>query len=579
MPNSSASAALQTIARILTLQEENPFKIRAYERVAQSLESHPEEIEAIYKRGGVEALREVQGVGQDIALKLEEFVTTGKIAYLEQKRKEVPAGLFDVMEISGMGPKKTAFLWKEFGITGIDDVEKLLAKGKLDGLPKWGEKSIENLKRGIEVRKSYSGRFRRDVALAEAERILKVLRAVKGCERAEYAGSLRRGRETVGDIDILAYGKDPEALINAFLAVDGIVDQLAKGDTRAAVRFASGLQCDLRVVPAESFGAALQYFTGSKEHNVRLRQMGIEQGLTINEYGVHKGSVEKKGKLMASKTEEDIYAAVGLPWIPPTLREDRGEFDAAMNGKLPNLLELADLKGDLHMHSDWSDGAATMVEMAQAAKDAGLEYIAITDHASPMGMVRGTKDGNIDEFLAKVEDARKKVPGIRILAGAEVDILPDGSLYLRDTTLKKLDWVNASIHAHFNLDKAAQTKRYLAAIRNGHVHCIAHPMTRKVAERDPIDVDWDAVFDAAAESGVAIEMNASVSRLDLNDALARRAKEKGVILTMGSDAHAVAELDRSHGVLQAQRAWLTKEDILTCLPLAKIDAWRRKKSK
>lgn len=576
MTNSEASAALQTIARILTLLEENPFKIRAYERVAMSLEG-AEEIDAIYKRAGVEGFREVPGVGQDIALKLEELVTTGKLEYLEKLRAEVPAGLFDVMEIPGMGPKKTAFLWKQFDVKSPEDVEKLLAANKLDGLKGWGDKSIENLKRGIEVRKHHSGRFRRDVAQLEADRILGVLRRVKGCERAEYAGSLRRGRETVGDIDILTCGKNAEALIDAFLGVDGVADQLAKGDTRAAIRLQSGLQADLRVVPKESFGAALHYFTGSKEHNVRLRQMGIEQGLTINEYGVHKGSAEKKGKLMASETEEDIYAAVGLPWIPPTLREDRGEFDAAKNGALPTLLELADLKGDLHMHSDWSDGAASMVEMAQAAKDAGLEYIAITDHASPMGMVRGTKDGSIDEFLAKVEDARKQVPGIRILAGAEVDILPDGSLYLRDNTLKQLDWINASIHAHFTLDKAAQTKRYLAAIRNKHVHCIAHPMTRKVAERDPIDVDWDAVFDAAAESGVAIEMNASVSRLDLNDALARRAKEKGVMLTMASDAHAVTELDRSHGVLQAQRAWLTKEDFLVCKPWKEVEKWMKKR--
>ena len=324
MSNSSAAAALQTIAKILTLQEENPFKIRAYERVAQALEGHAEEIESIYARGGVKALREVPGVGEDIALKLEEFITTGKIVYLEKKRAEVPAGLFDVMEIPGMGPKKTAFLWKTFTVTGIEDVEKVVAAGKLDGLKGWGEKSIENLKRGIEVRKSHAGRFLRDIALHEAERVLRVLRKVKGCERAEYAGSLRRGKETVGDIDVLACGSDAEALIEAFVAMGDIADVLAKGDTRAAVRFESGLQCDLRVVPAESFGAALQYFTGSKEHNVRLRQRGIERGVTINEYGVHKGSAEIKGELLASETEEDVYAAVGRPWIPPTLRENRG---------------------------------------------------------------------------------------------------------------------------------------------------------------------------------------------------------------------------------------------------------------
>ena len=577
MTNSEASAILQTIARILTLQDENPFKIRAYERVAMSLENLQEEIAAIYARGGVKAFREIPGVGEDLALKLEELVNTGKLAYLEKLRKSVPEGLFAVMEIPGMGPKKTAFLWKQFKVQGIEDVEKLLVEKKLEGLKGWGDKSIENLKRGIEVRKTHSGRFRRDIAMVEVERILGTLRRVKGCERAEYAGSLRRGRETVGDIDVLACGKNAEALIDAFLGVDGVADQLARGETRAAIRLQSGLQADLRVVPAESFGAAWHYFTGSKEHNVKLRQMGIDRGLTINEYGVHQGTAKDKGKLMASKTEEDIYKAVGLPWILPTLREDRGEFEAAKDGALPDVVTEKDLRGDLHMHSDWSDGAATMIEMAEAAKESGLEYIAITDHASPMGMVRGAKEGNIEEYLAKVEAARKAVPGIRILAGVEVDILPDGSLYLPDKILKKLDWVNASIHAHFQLDRAAQTKRFIAAIHNPLVHCIAHPMTRMVAERDGIEADWDAVFVAAVGMGTAIELNASVRRLDLNDVLARRAKEHGVTFTIGSDAHAIRELYKGHGILQAQRAWLTKKDVLTCKTFTELEAWRKKK--
>ncbi len=577
MTNSEASAIFQTIARILTLLEENPFKIRAYERVAMSLENASEEIGPMYARGGVEAFREIPGVGEDLALKLEEMVTTGRLEYLEQKRKLVPEGLFAVMEIPGMGPKKTSFLWKQFKVQGVEDVEKLLVQNKLQGLKGWGDKSIENLKRGIEVRKTHSGRFRRDIAAVEVERILGVLRRVKGCERAEAAGSLRRGKETVGDIDILACGKDSQALIDAFLSVPGVADQLAKGDTRAAVRFESGLQADLRVVEANVFGAAWHYFTGSKEHNVRLRQMGIDRGVTINEYGVHEGTAAKKGKLLASKTEEDVYEAVGLPWIAPTLRENRGEFEAAQQGTLPTLIEEKDLKGDLHMHSDWSDGAATMIEMAVAAKEAGLEYIAITDHASPMGMVRGTKEGNIDEFLAKMEEARKAVPGIHILAGAEVDILPDGSLYLPDKILKKLEWVNAAIHAHFQLDRAAQTKRYIAAIHNPLVHCIAHPMTRMVAERDGLEADWDAIFVAAAAMGTAIEINASVRRLDLSDQLARRAKEKGVQLTMGSDAHSVHGLSKAHGILQAQRAWLTKDDLLICLPFKELEKWRKKK--
>lgn len=579
MTNQDISTTLSAIARMLTLLEENPFKIRAYERVAQTLENFPEEIAAVYARGGLKTLREIPGIGEDLSLKLEEMITTGKLLYRDELQKKVPAGLFEVMEIPGLGPKKTAFLWKTFGVESVEDVEMLLAKNALDDLKGWGEKSIENLKRGIQVKKSYVGRFRRDIALAEAERIVDVLRNVKGCERAEYAGSLRRGKETVGDIDILACGEDSEALVEAFLNVDGIADRMAKGETRAAIRLQSGLQADLRVVDASAFGAAWHYFTGSKEHNVRLRQLGIERGLTISEYGVYEGTAEKKGILRASKTEEDIYAVVGLPWIPPTLREDRGEFDAAKAGTLPILVEERDLHGDLHMHTTFSDGAATMIEMARAAKDAGLSYIAITDHASPMGMVRGLKEGNIDEYLSLIEEARKAVPGITIFAGAEVDILPDGSLYLPDSILKQLDWVNAAIHAHFTLDQAAQTKRYIRAIQNKHVRCIAHPMTRMVAERDGIEPDWDAVFDAAHEAGTAIEMNASVQRLDLSDVLARRAKEKGVMLTIGSDAHSVEGLSKAHGIIQAQRAWLTKEDFVTTKSVADFSKWLLKVKK
>ncbi len=579
MTNPEASAALQTIVKILTLQEENPFRIRAYERAALTIESMSEDVAAIYKRGGIKALKEIPGIGDDLAQKLEELVTTGSLEYLKKLRKSVPEGLFQVMDIPGMGPKKTAFLWKKFKVKDVADVEALIAKGKLEGLPKWGEKSIENLKRGIEVRKSHSGRFRRDVALLEAERILGVLRAVKGCERAEYAGSLRRGKESVGDIDILATGKNVKALVEAFCGVDGVADQLAKGETRAAIRLASGLQADLRVIEPDVFGAAWHYFTGSKEHNVRLRQMGIDKGLTISEYGVHKGTAANKGKLLASKTEEDVYAAVGLPWIPPQLREDRGEFDAAREKALPVLVEEKDLRGDLHMHSSWSDGAATMIEMAKAAEDSGLEYIAITDHASPMGMVAGTKEGNIGEYLDAIEAVRIKVPGIRIFAGAEVDILADGSLYLPEKALKKLDWVSASIHGSFALDKDAQTKRLLAAATNPFVHVISHPSTREVLKRDPIDADWETVFDAAAKHGTAMEINASARRLDLSDLLARRAHERGVLLTIGSDAHSTVGLIKIHGIALAQRAWLAKKDILTCWPLKEFEKWLQNKKK
>lgn len=356
-----------------------------------------------------------------------------------------------------------------------------------------------------------------------------------------------------------------------------LVDRvLAKGGTRASVHLSTGINMDLRVLEDASFGAALHYFTGSKEHNIALRRLGNELGLTISEYGVYKGTAEKKGKLVAAHTEEDIYKSVGLPYIPPELREDRGEMEAAKKAALPRLIEIKDLKGDLHMHTNFSDGNNTAIEMAKAAQKAGHSYIALTDHASPMGMVFGIKENNINEYLEKIEEARKAVKGIEIFAGAEVDILEDGSLYLPDSILKKLDWVIVSVHGNFNLSSDAMTKRIIKALKHPHVHAFAHPTSRLLLKRDPISYDTDAVFKVAAEHKVALEINASKDRLDLNDVLARKAKEMGCMIVIDSDAHHARELDYRFGITQARRAWLEKGNVLNTMSVAQVKKWMNK---
>lgn len=576
MTNAEIASIFERIGKILTLKDENPFRIRAYDRAAMTILSLTEDLASIYKEKGTDGLMEIPGIGQDLASKIEELVNTGKLEYLEKMQKEVPPGLFDIMQIQGMGPKKTHFVWKEYKVETVADLKKLMESGKLEGVKNWGEKSIQNVLLGIQSMQSHGSRIALPVALKIAENIVMELKATKLCTNIEVAGSVRRRKESIGDIDILVSSKHPEKVMDVFCNYALVERVLGKGETKSSVQLSAGVNADLRVVDEEVFGVALHYFTGSKEHNVAVRSLGIKKGMTINEYGVHKGTAEKKGKLLASRTEEDVYKAVGLSYVPPVLREDRGEVQLAMKGELPVLIEATDLRGDLHMHSNFSDGSATMAEMAKSALDHGHEYIAITDHASPMGMVAGIKKGNIKEYLKLIEKARKAVPAIRIFAGTEVDILDDGSLYLDDKVLAQLDWVVASIHGNFKMSREDMTNRLLRAIENPHVRLLAHPTARKLLKRDPIDFDVDKVFRAAAESGVALEVSASVDRLDLNDVLCKRAKDLGCTLIINADAHNPGELNYVYGITQAQRGWLTKADVLNTLPLKKFEAWLQK---
>ncbi|HVW66641.1 MAG TPA: DNA polymerase/3'-5' exonuclease PolX [Candidatus Peribacteraceae bacterium] len=579
MTNAEIADVFEQIAKVLDLQGENPFRIRAYDRAAQTITALSEELKNIYARGGHDALLEIPGIGQDLSDKIVELLKTGKLKYLAEVQKKLPKGLFDIMEVPGMGPKKTKFLWETFKVKDLKDLEALAKSDKLIGRKGWGPKSIENILTGIEAKKTHGSRVALPIAFVIAEQIANELRATKLCTKVEVAGSVRRRKETIGDIDILVASKKPTQVMDVFCNYDDVEAVVAKGPTKSSVRLKSGLNADLRVVDENVFGAAWHYFTGSKDHNVHVRRIGLEKGFTISEYGVYKGTAKEKGKLLASKTEEDVYKAVGLPYIEPELREDRGEIEAAYKGKLPHLIELTDIKGDLHLHSNFSDGSATMIDMARAAKELGHQYIAITDHGSPMGMVYGIKEKNIKEYLKKINEARKAVSGIHILAGTEVDILEDGSLYLPDKILKQLDWVVASVHGNFKMPPAAMTKRILKAIENPYVDIIAHPTSRLLLKREPIEYDMDAVMKAAAKRGVLMELNASIYRLDLNDIHCKRAKELGVMLSIDSDAHHFREYDYRFGITQARRGWIEKKDVLNTKTWKELEVFLKKRKK
>lgn len=563
MTNAEIAQVFQRIALLLELQgEENPFRIRAYERAVLVVGNLTTPLRDIEEHGGIRALQELPGIGEDLAQKIEELIKTGKLEYLARLEAKLPAGLFHIMEIEGVGPKKAKFLWKKFGVESIKDLEKLLKEGELQKVKGWGEKSVENIRRGIAMRARMAGRLPIGIALPLAEEIFAALEESGLCTEVAIAGSLRRRRETVGDLDFLATSTKPQKVMDLFCALPEVTRVTAKGATKATVFLKEGIDADIRVVAPEVFGAALHYFTGSKDHNVRIRKLGIRKGLTISEYGVFRGTAKHKGKLLAARTEEDVYRAVGLPFIEPELREDRGEIEAAMKRELPRLIEVEDVRCDFHCHSTFSDGADSMADMARAAKTAGLATIAITDHASPMGMVRGIKAGNIRQYLKKIEEARKAVRGIRILAGAEVDILADGRLYLPDDILRQLDWVVASVHSHFRQSREVMTQRLLRAIANPHVKVLGHPLARMLGERAAIEFDVETVLKEAAKRGVAMELNTANERLDLPAIHLKRAKELGVKIAIGSDAHSIHGFTYDLGIAQARRGWLTKRDVV-----------------
>lgn len=578
MTNSDIARIFERIAMLLNLKgEENLFRIRAYERAAQVVSNLPSSVQNIYDQGALKALKELPGIGADLAQKMEELLVKGKLAYLTQLEKRIPKGLLDIMQIEGMGPKKTKFLWQKFKIESIPALKRLAESGKLTTLKGWGEKSVANILKGIEFHKKASGRLPIGEALPLAQEIVSALKKTKLCTAIEIAGSLRRRRDTCGDIDILATGAHPKRVMDVFCSLPHVARVLAKGNTKASVFLHAGVDADLRIVDQNVFGAALYYFTGSKDHNVHVRKIAVRRGITISEYGVYKGTAKRKGRLLAAKTERDVFAALGLSYIDPELREDRGEIEAAMKNRLPTLIDEKALKGDLHMHSIFSDGSASMIDMARAAKEKGLEYIAFTDHASGMGMVKGIKEKNIKKYLSEIQKTRDTVPGIHILAGAEVDILADGSLYLPEGTLVQLDIVIASIHQNFRQSRREATKRLVRVLEHPCVHIIGHPTARIIGQREAVDLDIDTILRAAKKHGKALELNASSDRLDLNDIHLKRAKELGVMISIDSDAHSPMGLSYDYGIFQARRGWIEKSDVINTLPWRQFQQWLKRR--
>jgi len=559
MKNQEIAAIFNEIAGLLEIKGENPFRIRAYRRAAMNIEGHSKNVADLTR----EELLEIPGIGKDLEEKIEEYLKTEKIASYEELKKEVPAGLSGLLSVPSLGPKTAKLLHEKLKIKNIDELEELAKKHKLAGLPGIKEKTEENILKGIGMLRRGKDRQPLGRVLPIASDIVEYLKKNAPVKKISMAGSLRRMKETIRDIDILITSENPHDVMKAFVHLPDIKEVLMHGPTKSSIMTTEGLQVDLRVVEDESFGAALAYFTGSKEHNIRLREMALKKGLKINEYGIFR---EKDNKRLGGKNEEDVYRILKLQYVPPEMREDRGEIEAAKKNELPNLVELKDIKGDLHVHSKRSDGNYSIEELIDAAEKRGYEYIAITDHTKGLGIARGLNEEKALEEKKEIGALNKKLRGFKLLMGLEVDIRSDGKMDLPDEVLSKMDIVVASIHSGFRQSKEQITKRLVSAMKNPYVSVIAHPTGRLIGERDPYEIDMEHILKVAKETGTAIEINAYPLRLDLNDIHAKKAKELGVKIAISTDAHLLSQFEyMSYGVSIARRGWLEKEDVLNTL--------------
>lgn len=564
--NTEIAEIFDKIADILDLLNENPFRVRAYRKAGENIKELTEDIEDLAERG---KLTEIPGIGRDLAEKIEEFISTGKIMSYEKLKEKVPEELVKLLGIQGLGPKTLAKLNKELGIKNIDDLERALEREQILKLRGMGEKKVEDIRRGVVLFKKSRERMPLGIALPLAEDIVREINKIPGTKGTIVAGSLRRMKETIGDIDILTMAEDGKHVIEAFTKLPYVKESLAAGDTKGSVVLKSGIQVDLRVVEPGSYGAALQYFIGSKAHNIKLRTIALEKSLKINEYGVFRGD-----KKIAGETEEGIYEALGLRWIPPEIREDRGEIEAAQDGKLPNLLEHKDIKGDLHMHSRWSDGKATIEEMALEAKELGYLYIAMTDHSPSSRIAGGLSIEQLYEKKREIDALNKKLTGIKILMGSEVDIKRDGSLDYPDEVLLDLDIVIAAVHSGFKMNIESMTQRMVKALQNPFVHALVHPTGRLIGRREGYEVDMDKIIKKAKEYGKALEINSHYLRLDLNDINVRKAVNFGVKMMISTDSHAPDQLDMMRlGVATARRGWAEKRDVVNTMRLNELSKW------
>lgn len=566
MKNRELADLFEKMADILEFKGENPFKISAYRKASRVIGDLTQDIEEIAEQG---ELKNIPGIGEGMAQKVVEYLKTGKISRFEEVKKGVPDELIAIMDIPGMGPKTLALIHKERGINNLSQLEKAVEDSSLTDLPGMGEKKIENIKRGIQLLKQSKGRMNLGVAFPVAKRIVETLRQKTGSKKIEWAGSLRRMKENIGDIDILATGLDKEKIIQAFIHLPEVKEVLASGETKASVIVERGTQIDLRVVEEDSYGAALQYFTGSKGHNIHLRGIAKAKGIKINEYGVFKGK-----KKIGGKEEKDVYRSLGMDWIEPELREDRGEIEAAQKGRLLKLVEETEIKGDLHVHSKWSDGTSSIEEIARAALKKSYQYVAICDHSKSLKIAHGLDESRLMEQIEEIDRINEKMKGFQILKGTEVDILSDGKLDLPEIILEKLDIVIGAIHSGFKQDKVKMTKRIIRALENPYIHILAHPSGRLLGARDPYEVEIEALMEAAKKYGKALEINAYFERLDLDDIHCRKAKEMGIRVAIGTDSHHLDQMwMMSLGVAVAKRGWLETKDILNTLSLKEILKW------
>lgn len=565
MKNSEISRALAIIALYENILN-GGFKARAYDKASRIIDSLSEEIFNMYERGGLDEILRIPGVGEGIGKKIVELLTTGRIKYLENLKKKIPVNVEELSYLEGVGPKSIKILWQKLKIKSISELEEAAKNHKIQEISGFGQKSEEEIIHSIEFYKKHRGRFLIGEMLPILEEIEKRLIKVPDVKKVLLCGSTRRMKETIGDADFLVQTDNLKPIIDFFTSMPEVIHVYSRGKAKTLVKLDNGLDADLQIVPERSFGAACQYFTGNKEHNIRLRKISNEKGWKLNEYGIFKGE-----EFLYGKTEEEIYRNLGMDWIPPEMRQNVGEIEIAQQQKIPKLVEYHSLKGDLQMHSTWSDGSCTIFEMAEAAKRFGLEYIAITDHSKRLRIAGGIDNKQLEKQSTEIDQVNKKIKGITILKGIEVDILKDGSLDFSNDVLNKLDVVGASIHSHFNLSKKEQTKRLLNVMENPFVNILFHPTSRLIQKRDPCEFDMELVFDVAKQNNVILEIDASACRLDLKDDHIRFAKSRGCKFVIDSDAHSPEEFEFLRlGVGQARRGWLEKKDVINTYSLDKF---------
>jgi DNA polymerase (family X) len=566
MKNELVSEILYKIADLLDLKGEIFFKTRAYRMAAQTIEVLEEDIQTVVTEG---RLKDISGIGEAIAKKIEEIVKTGKLDYFEKLKKEIPEGLLQMLEISGLGPKKVAAIYNKLKITKIEELRQACLKGKLRDLEGFGEITEKNILRGIQLLEKTSGRVLLNVAYEDGKNYVDYLKKSKDIKRISTAGSLRRKKETIGDLDILVSSDNPNAVMDFFVKYHDVQSVLLKGNTKTSVLLNDNLQVDLRVVKDESYGAALQYFTGSKEHNVKMRSLAIKKGFKLNEYGLFD---KKNDKFIVGKNEDEIYNKLNLSYIEPELRENKGEIEAAVKNTLPKLIAYDEIKGDLHIHSEWSDGINSIGEIATVAKKIGYEYIGIADHSQSLKIANGLSETRVKKKIAEIEKINKKFSNFKILCGTECDIKKDGSLDYENNILKLFDYVCIGIHTSFKMSQIQATNRIIKGMENRYATFLAHPTCRLIRRREPFELDIEKIIESSFKTGTRLEINSFPDRLDLNDVNSKLAKEKGAKFVIGTDAHNINHLSFiRYGIATARRGWLEKKDILNTYSINQLE--------